>query len=203
MKHISLRELCGLVERTAGKKLPTARALRESGEVVVASAKVGADGELMVYQSGFYTYRAAGCTTVYAVDRCSGYAYDGGEALDAAFFEDKEWTLSLMLAGEDRLEHNGNRREEKPRGFSLDEESSDRGWGDGVDFTSRIEDRDMVDRMLRLLTRRQRQVVELYFVQGLTQQQIASKLGISRPVVAKQLTAAQRRMKDFSGDFIF
>jgi len=195
MKHISMGELCGLVERTVGKKLPTARALRESGAAVVVSAKVGADGELTVYQSGFYTYRAAGCMTVYAVDRCSGYAYDGGEALDAAFFEDKEWTLCLMLAGEDRIEHNGNRREEKPRGFSLDEEGSNRGWGDGVDFTSRIEDKDMVDRMLPLLTGRQRQVVEMYFVRGLTQQQIADRLGVGQRAVSFALEAAKKKLK--------
>ena len=184
-----------MVERTVGKKLPTARALRESGAAVVASAKVGADGELTVYQSGFYTYRAAGCMTVYAVDRCSGYAYDGGEALDAAFFEDQEWTLCLMLAGEDRLERNENRREEKQRGFSLDEEGSDRGWGDGADFTARIEDKDMVDRMLRLLTGRQREIMELCFVEGLTQQQIADRLGVGQRAVSFALEAAKKKLK--------
>lgn len=194
MKYISLRELCGLVERTIGKKLPTARTLRESGAAVVASAKVGADGELTVYQSGFYTYRAAGCTTVYAVDRCAGYAYDGDEALDAAFFEDKEWTLRLMLAGEDRLEHNHNVREESSHFSFSGDVMEGRDLQDPYDFTADLESRDAVEQLLAVLTERQRQVVEMYFVDGLAQQQIADCLGIRKQVVCRHLQSAIERM---------
>jgi len=100
-----------------------------------------------------------------------------------------------MLAGEDRLERNENRLEEKQRGFSLDEEGSDRGWGDGADFTARIEDKDMVDRMLRLLTGRQREIMELCFVVGLTQQQIADRLGVGQRAVSFALEAAKKKLK--------
>jgi RNA polymerase sigma factor (sigma-70 family) len=196
MEEFTLGELRRLVDTTAGKKIPTASALRESGVPVVALAEVG-NGVLTVYKNGFFTYSVAGHTTVYAVDRCTGYAYDGGMALGVAFFENEEWTLRLMLAGEDRLEHNGNRREEKPHGFSLDEEGSDRGWGDGVDFTLRIEDRDTVNRMLPMLTDRQRQIVEMYFVQGLTQQQIADYLMIRKQVVCRHIQAAIDRFRCF------
>jgi surface antigen len=113
--------LRGLVERTKGKKLPTAKALRESNTEVVASAAVCSESELTVYRNGFFTYSTADGTTVYAVDRCTWFALDGGEALDAGYFEGEEWTVRLMLAGEDRLEHNQNVREDKNRFYSSDD----------------------------------------------------------------------------------
>ena len=200
MKHISLRELCGLVEKTAGKKLPTARALRESGIPVVVRAEIGVSGELTVYQNGFYTYRVAGCTTVYAVDRCAGYSYDSGEALDAAFFEDEEWTLRLMLTGEDRLMHNGNRREEKPRAFSLDEKGANWDRSDGIDFTACVADRDAAARLLSHLTVKQRQVAERYFIAGQTQEAIQQELGISRGAFLDRLNGAIKKLQRVVND---
>lgn len=73
--HITLRALHELVEPTAGKRLPTAKALRESGCEVVASAEVGADGKLTVYQNGFYSYETHIGTTVFGVDRCTGHRH--------------------------------------------------------------------------------------------------------------------------------
>lgn len=194
MEEFTLGELRRLVDRTAGKKIPTASALRESGIPVVAFAEVG-DGALTVYKNGFFTYSVAGHTTVYAVDRCTGYAYDGGMALEVAFFENEEWTLRLMLAGEDRLMYNNNVREEN-RHFSYSGDVVEgQDLRDPHDFTLDLENRDMVERLLGVLTERQRQVVKMYFEADLTQQQIADRLGIKRRTIGDSLEAAMGKLK--------
>ena len=199
MNYISLRELRGLVKRTKGRKLPTAKALRESGAEVVARAEIGADAALTVYRNGFFTYSAAGGTTVYAVDRCAGYAYDDGEVLDAELFDGGEWTLRLMMAGEDRLEHNRNAREEKKRLYYKDDHQGGDLERDEIrdpgDFTLNLESKEAVDRLLDVLTDRQRKTVELYFMEGLTQQEIAERLGIGQRSVSYALEAAVKKIK--------
>ncbi|HUR78069.1 MAG TPA: sigma-70 family RNA polymerase sigma factor [Acidimicrobiales bacterium] len=49
------------------------------------------------------------------------------------------------------------------------------------------------------LTTRQRQIVELYFTDGLTQAEIASHLGIAQQVVSKQLFGVMRDGKRVGG----
>lgn len=194
MKNPSLRELRAQISTTNGKPLPTAKALRESGSMVVASASIGRDGELCVYQNGFFLYKAAGRVTVGAVDRCDGYVYDGGDELDATLFEDAEWTVRLMLEGEGRLEHNNEKRHGNTFSYSGDTvEGSD--LRDSFDLAALVADRDLLERALCCLTEKQRQAVELRFVNGLTQQEIGVRLGCSQRAIAYLLEAAMRKMK--------
>ena len=58
--------------------------------------------------------------------------------------------------------------------------------------------RDMLSELLDCLTERQREVVMAYFFNGLTQQQIADKLGIAHQVVDRILKAALKKMKKIS-----
>lgn len=56
-----------------------------------------------------------------------------------------------------------------------------------------------VRQALGCLTDKQRQAVELHFFEGLTQGQIARRLGISQQVVQKRLHGVQRRGKRIGG----
>ena len=49
------------------------------------------------------------------------------------------------------------------------------------------------------LTARQREIVEMYFTDGLTQAEIAAKLGIAQQVVSKQLFGVMRDGKRVGG----
>jgi RNA polymerase sigma factor (sigma-70 family) len=49
------------------------------------------------------------------------------------------------------------------------------------------------------LTERQRRIVELYFYEGRTQQEIASDLGVSQQVVSRQLFGVVRNGKKVGG----
>ena len=47
------------------------------------------------------------------------------------------------------------------------------------------------------LTERQKEIIELYYFKGMTQQEIADELGIARPVVAKSMKASLNKLKKF------
>jgi RNA polymerase sigma factor (sigma-70 family) len=62
---------------------------------------------------------------------------------------------------------------------------------------------EMLDLLRQLvetrLTARQREIVELYFTDGLTQAEIAARLGIAQQVVSKQLFGVIRNGKRIGG----
>lgn len=197
---ITLRALRELVGSTKGIKLPTAKALRESGVEVVANASVGADGRLTVYRNGFYIYQTNIGATVHAVDRCMDYVYDDGDDLDAAQFDDKAWELRLALEGEDRLERNNNAREENKRlldgGATVEPDK----LPDPHDFFGEFENKEMLSQMLNNLTDKQKKAVELYFIESLTQAEVAEHLGIGQRAVSYALDASVKKIKKLLSD---
>ena len=194
MEKITFRKLRNMVGSTGGQALPTVKALRENRETVVVSA-VAADSSLTVYESGFYTYTTPSGTTVYAVDRCVDYAYDGGDVLDMALFEDANWSVWLVLAGEDRLEHNNNVREQGNHySYSADAtEGAD--LRDPHDFVADIESRETMAEMLGCLTEKQRQVVRMRIVDGWTQEEIQQRLGLARGTLLDRLNSAMKKLR--------
>ena len=152
-----------------------------------------------MYENGFYTYHTPSGTTVYAVDRCGDYSYDGGDSLAEGQIACEDWTVRLVLAGEDRLEHNNDAREQGSH-FSYSQDATERGdLRDAHDFVEALESRDMVERMLGCLTEKQRQIVHLHFFEGLTQRQIATTMGIRQQSVANQIDAVEKKLKKFFG----
>lgn len=193
MEKFTFKALRGMVDATKGKVLPTARALRESGASVIASTEV-ADSSLTVYESGFYTYATPAGTTVYAVDRCDDYAYEGGDVVPDELFDDEDWAVRLLLFGEDRLEHNNDVRE-RGNHFSYSADTTERGdLRDPHDFVADLENRDLVERMMACLTEKQRRVVRMQFAEGLTHQQIADCLGIARQVATRRIESAIKKL---------
>ena len=101
-----------------GAKLPTAKQLRKSGQVVVKE-RFGQDSEISVYQSGYVLYRVRNHSTVFPLHTCRDYLYLSGKNevhLSEQFFCRKEWHLRLVLEGEDRLNRN---HEEKERSWNV------------------------------------------------------------------------------------
>ena len=192
MKRTSLRALREMVSATTGKPLPTVKALRESGDGIIASVPVGGDGLLTVYKSGFYIYKTDIGSTVYAVDRCADYAYEDGTLLD---LDEEDWPLRLALEGEDRLERNSDAREHG-RHYSYSDDAVERNdLRDQRDFVAELTDEEHLSDILSCLPQRQRDLLHMHFFQGLTHQQVAQRLGVSRQAVTKQLGAAIERLR--------
>lgn len=192
---ITFQALCKLVGSTTGMKLPTAKSLRESGVEIVASASVGEAGQLTVYRNGFYIYRTESGSTVHAVDRCMEYIYEGDDALDASLLDDEVWMVRLALEGEDRLERNNNAREGNNH-FSYSDDAVERNdLRDPRDFSTEYEERELLMKLMGCLTTKQQMVMQMFFVAGMTLQQIADSLGIRKQSVADQVRAIEKKIK--------
>jgi DNA-directed RNA polymerase specialized sigma24 family protein len=78
------------------------------------------------------------------------------------------------------------------------------GVGVGADADERDDAREALDERVRdavaaALTKRQRLLVELHFFQGLSQGEIARRLGVAQQVVQKQLYGVQRHGRRVGG----
>ena len=203
--HITLRKLKTKIAAVTEKKLPQYKQLMEQNPVAVAQTSVNG-ATITAYQNGYAVYEMDGARSVMAVDRCGDYRYDFNDGtyqvVPAEVFEEAEWSLRLIMEGERRLEHNLNKTSSKYEAAVLECDGSD--WSDSimVDFLEEENAEMLADQELRRLyaaigklTERQREVIELYYFKGMTQQEIAEELGIARPVVSKIMKAALKKIK--------
>ena len=199
----SFRQLKSFVGSTAGQKLPGVKTLRESGSEIVFVFEHG-DVTLTVYSNGYFIYECFGKETVSAVDRCKQiiYKYQDGEIrkIEEPEFRDGPCLIPLLMSGDERVSRNLDCYEWYWNEFSLsntDEnwteeartESPEENWLNREHFTE-------VHDALEVLTKRQRQVVQLYFVEELTFVQIAKLLNLSYSTIHEALRTAMERLRD-------
>lgn len=197
---LTLQDLKWIVkEPEKEEKLPTARYLLGHGKRVV-SMENGGEVQLLVFREGYALYRIGKYTTVFPIHTCGDYCYenDGQQiCVDAAFFEQQEWYVRLLLEGEDRLAKNREtcRKERVVSYHAVSEE-----WfflaSPALPPLEQLIEKEKILELMGLLTERQRNIIILYFYYGETQWEIAKSLGISQPTVSQALMAALRRMRD-------
>ena len=203
--HITLRELKTKIDTVVEKKLPTFKTLMEKESVAVAQTMVNG-AKLTAYENGYAVYEVDGSHTVMAVDRCNDYRYDFTdgtyEVIPAETFEDVEWSVRLLMEGERRMEHNLNKRVADSENVSLECDGSDWSAAVMVDFLDEDNAEMLADRELRRLyaamsklTERQTEVIQLYFYKGMTLQEIAEELGITKPAVHYAMKGALKKMR--------
>lgn len=203
--HITLRELKTKIDTVAEKKLPTFKTLMEKEPVAVAQTMVNG-AKLTAYENGYAVYEVDGSHTVMAVDHCNDYRYDFTdgtyEVIPAEAFEDVEWSVRLLMEGERRMEHNLNKRVADSENVSLECDGSDWSAAVMVDFLDEDNAEMLADRELRRLyaamsklTERQTEVIQLYFYKGMTLQEIAEELGITKPAVHYAMKGALKKMR--------
>ena len=106
---MTFKELKKLVKLPLYKeqRVPTVKALEESGVSVVAEKVLENHGSINVYQNGYVIYRAHKRVTVFSLRDCVHYKYDAAEGaghhIEEAEFDDYEWHIRLVLEGEDRI----------------------------------------------------------------------------------------------------
>lgn len=205
--HITLRELKNKIDAVTEKKLPKYAQLMAQNPVAVAQTSVNG-ATLTAYQNGYAVYEMDGAHTVMVVDRCGDYRYDFNDGtyqvVPAEVFEEAEWSLRLIMEGERRMEHTRSVINSNNEEFMLSNDGSD--WCEVamVDFMEAENAEMLADQELRRLyaamgklTERQKEIIELYYFKGMTQQEIAEELGIARPVVAKSMKASLNKLKKF------
>ena len=202
---VSLNDLKAAIPSTNGKALPTAKQLRETDQMILSQPL--SDGDIRVFASGFAVYRSDCHTAVLRVDRVSTHTYEFATSDKSLSLGDQPWAPALMLAAEKRMEDfQADRLSRRCVGFMDDcdeENAEDREPSDAVvvagtdDVEKAVVDKldNRMERMLGCLTVRQRQVVEMYYFEELTQQEIADKLGIVRRVVGHTLEDAISKLQ--------
>ena len=194
---MTLKELQDQIERTIGKELPTAARLRDGNCPVVVSRAITATGKLSVFANGFALYETECGCTVFRVDYCGGYTYFGANtenSLSEEFFADKDWWVRLVMEGEDRLTHNRNARTEKHESFY---EFNDVALSSYC--TESVQEefilREMVEQLFSMMTQRQKEVVKLYYIDGLGVKEIAAIYGISHQAVSVTLSDVKKKFQ--------
>ena len=190
-KIITLGDLKKEIETTAGKELPTAYSLRNSGERIVAE-KIFRDGNaLYVYENGFALYKSQRHNTVFRVDRCGGYTYftrTGELTYCEGYFDRQKWAVRLLIEAEDRIQHNLAAQDEKHASPVEDAESNEQ-------MEARIEDMDAAIELLSVLTQKQRRYFYLRYLKGYQVQEIAAMHGVTSGAVTLSLQSAKRKIQ--------
>ena len=102
---MTFKELKKLVKLPLYKeqRVPTVKALEESGVSVVAEKILENHGSISVYQNGYVIYRAHKRVTVFSLRNCVHYKYDAlegaGHHIEEEEFDEYEWHIRLVLVG--------------------------------------------------------------------------------------------------------
>lgn len=181
-----------------GVKLPTAKQLRTS-RLELAQERLGMDSKISVYQSGYVLYQVGKHFTVFSLHPCRDYLYlaDGKTViLPEQFFENREWYLRLVLEGEDRLNRN---REERERNWNVSYSFVSEDWpameNRAESMLEHLAKQETVAEILEILSARQKYVIQKYYLQEETQEQISKELGISQQAVSAMISQAVRRIR--------
>ncbi len=210
-KKLTLAEMKKLVPTTKGKSRPTAKYLRENETVIAAS---DADGSKMaVYASGFALYASPGHQYVLRLDCIHSAEYElmeeKGPHSTYVPLDELAWDAAVLLDGEQRIEADRIRRlscttvsmtgtgvqddEGVPQDMELDA---------GVDIVGDYERNEekaevakRLEEVLSCLTERQREIVTMYYLNEMTQQDVADALSLPQQYVDRVLKAALKKMK--------
>ena len=191
-------ELKNVLPSTGTSRVPGINQLREKAAMVLH--RDTESGVIEIYDNGFFTFEEGGHLTVYGVDRCEWpqtYAPDGRKERGAKQLNlsSYPWEMILESAGSSRLSHNGDSREESREDISIDAPESENNIALSVkpEHEIREEEEEMAawhkaqiekkKKILEDLTEKQLEAITLKRVKGLTQEQIAEEMGLSRAAV--------------------
>lgn len=186
---MTFKELKKLVKLPLYKeqRVPTVKALEESGVSVVAEKILENHGSISVYQNGYVIYRAHKRVTVFSLRNCVHYKYDAlegaGHHIEEEEFDEYEWYIRLVLEGEDRIFMNYEIIQGKWMPSREDREYREEileGVDEAVSTLERMISEERVEELLSTLTDLQRKVVHTHLFHGLSFTEAAKHLGMTR-----------------------
>ena len=203
---LSFGQLKQMLPSTAGQKLPVPLVLEQAPPDVLFRHENG-DMAITVFTNGFYLYQRDCRRTVFAVDRCKQliYRYQDDEVriIPESKFSDGPCLIPLFIKGDERLNHNMDAYEEYQQAFSLSNNGDD--WNKAAqvksveenyfDTLEDFEKEAQIQNALECLTERQQQILHMYFVNGLSQAQIARILNLDPSAVKRLRDRAMDRLR--------
>ena len=192
--------------------VPKFRTLLESGAELAEEMETCADAYIAVYSNGFVCYQMQGHITVFPITAVKGdYYYEtalrendpeysrGSYVIPEEALENDSWYIRLSMEGEDRIRENLQRSHRKYN-VSYDAEAED--WSavcaEDAGY-QKVADELEIEQLRRILTEKQRRVLNLYFFEGLTVYEIADMEHISRQAVSDFLKKGIMRIRKIYG----
>lgn len=201
---LTLRELKGMVKKADLKaRIPSVKWMLESGGEVVVKERLDELTEVSVYDSGYVLYRKGIYATVFPLHACKEYIYssevDENYHLPVYVLENENWYIRLMLEGEDRLIHNqNNRMVGKVVSYSGVSEEWDVLKTSGSvldDLVQEEKTREVLERILPLMTDCQQEVMVRMYVDGEDQTVIAETMGVTQQAISDMVRKAKKRVR--------
>ena len=199
---VTYGEIKNALPSTGNIKIPGINQLRKTAKMIVH--KETDSGIIEIYDNGFFTFEECGHVTVYGVDRCERPStYNSSEKY--INLDIYPWDIILEAAGAARLSHNFESREEYQAEISIDAPESINNLSLSVrpEYEVREEEEEQAEqhqikmkkmkKYLDKLTEKQKMILRMAYGEGLTQEQIAKKMGISRWTVREQLSSIKRK----------
>lgn len=203
----TLGELLALLNLGEKPPVPTPKELFEKLGTPLADM-----GDCTLFSNGCAIYKNITGRTVAWLPYCTSFTYYFNKLRDAekdtlsetyelpeGFLETQPWVIAVTLIGDHRIEHNSMNRTGS-RKDTVDLASKDNGDKDGhmgENPQDAIERRETREEMLAAMTEKQREVFIMYYRDGMTQDQIAEIIGISRRTLREHLTCALERVRKF------
>lgn len=187
------------------KRRPGYEQLR-NGYALIARIAAG-EMSCEVYENGYGIYDNGDRRTVVWIPDCprAARSYESSEELGEERLTEEQlagmaWYLAIVLAGEDRIER--NLKHPISAGVRSDKYTEDCGavrssWSCGARFQNPEDEviyKEEMEERIAELTEKQREVYQMYYVEGYTQGEIAEKLGISHQTVSEHLESIRRKI---------
>ena len=202
-------ELRNMLPSTGNRRVPGVKQLRGKADLLLK--KDTASGTIEIFDNGFFIFEECGKSTVYGVDRCASMktydSYAKSEMTDE--LDPYPWDLILESAASARLGHNFESREQNQSEISIDAEESQNNSALSVRPEHEIREEEEEQTLRRSsrnqaiakeyasLREDQKEMIDLYFVKRMRQEDIAKLLGITQSRVSRRITTIEKRLKKF------
>ena len=201
---LTLKELKKMVKvADAEERIPKAKALKANGSIVVKEV-INAETDIAVYENGYVLYQEGMKTTVFPLHTCKEYEYqdaDGGsDRLKEEFFDNENWYIRLLMEASDRMEYNQEKILSNHGVFSYSAVVEERKIliDRSADVLDQLVQQEMIRELFTCLTKKQKEVIQLYFFEELSQKEIAEYMGIKQQSVFGTLKRALAVMKEYA-----
>ena len=210
MKNIkTFGELRNALPSTGKSRVPGINQLRRKAELFFR--RETATGFIEIFDNGFFIYEECGRQTVYAVDRCASMKTYDSYAKDVMTDEldPYPWDLILESAAAARLDHNAESREQSQSEISIDAEESQNNPALSVRPEHEIREEEEERTSQRIarckaiakeyesLREDQKEMIKLYFVKKMRQEDIANLLGIDRTSVTRRIATIRKHFSKY------
>jgi hypothetical protein len=92
---MNFEELCKLIPKVNGEKLPINKYLKENVEILIS------DSSITVYKNGYFSYTDGIHTTVFTKNDCSEFSYKFSDGTESVIdnIDELDWRVVLFVIG--------------------------------------------------------------------------------------------------------